>query len=444
MTAARKTRPRDPHAGRSSPGRTHLAVRVGELCLWGLVLLPPVVVVPVALDSFRLPKLVVSSWLALGSLLCFAWLLRRVPRIGLRELVAVPALRVAAPVLLVATAGLAATSYPRHTVAALISLWVGAACLVGWSLALPPARLRRFLDGLTVPAVVLALLGIAQFHGLRFFSFVAGEELERLGLTSLAGNPGDFSAYLLLPCLIAQHALGTRRRRRGTWAAALVVMLYALAASQTLTTMAALAVSSLLLWWRILPRKRALVAAAAAAGLLAVGVMGLTPLRERVMKKVKEIEQGDVNLLLTGRLDGWRVAAFQFSQHPWIGVGHGAYRPEFARAKLALVGRGVEFLRNQPNPTFANAHNEYLEVAAEWGVPGLLALGWALWVVGRSARRLEREDGRETGALAWAGLAGLGLLALASFPFRLALTAFPALLFLAWLLRPGPLPGAEA
>ena len=38
-------------------------------------------------------------------------------------------------------------------------------------------------------------------------------------------------------------------------------------------------------------------------------------------------------------------------------------------------------------------------------------------------------------ALAWAGLAELAVLSLAYFPFRVALVAWPAVLFLAWVLR---------
>jgi hypothetical protein len=46
--------------------------------------------------------------------------------------------------------------------------------------------------------------------------------------------------------------------------------------------------------------------------------------------------------------------------------------------------------------------------------------------------------GRPEGALAWAGLTALALLALAYFPFRLGAVAFAWLAFLAWTLGAHP------
>jgi tetratricopeptide (TPR) repeat protein len=94
---------------------------------------------------------------------------------------------------------------------------------------------------------------------------------------------------------------------------------------------------------------------------------------------------------------------------------------------------------------FANAHNEYLEAAAEWGLPGLAALAWGLWVLFRKLRRdLARGSPRADAALAAGGVLALALLAAAHFPFRLGVVAFPALLLLARALAPEPADGAAA
>jgi membrane protein implicated in regulation of membrane protease activity len=53
-------------------------------------------------------------------------------------------------------------------------------------------------------------------------------------------------------------------------------------------------------------------------------------------------------------------------------------------------------------------------------------------VVLRAARRRGEDDQ----ALVWSGLSALAVLSLAYFPFHVAIVAFPALLFLAWVLRP--------
>lgn len=419
--------------------REPLDLRLGTLALWLLVLVPPFLVYRVAKESFRQPKLLISEWLALASLVCLVWGLRRVGEVRLGALWRSPAIRAVSPVLVVATAGLATTEHPLHTREALADLWIGAACLVGWSLALSSQRLERLLAGLLVPAALLSVFGILQYHDLwqplRFFGIETGS---RLALTSLAGNPGDLGAYLVLPCLIGQRLL-VRRFREGDrtspafWgtAGAVALCLYVWVLTQTLAALAALFGASVLFWTILLPRRRSVPALAGLAAGVALLVLAVAPLRERIVEKARQAVAGDLNAVLTNRLDAWRSGAWMLREHPLTGVGHGAYRPEYVPAKLALLDRGVEFSRNIDQPVFGNAHNEFVEAAAEWGLPGLAALAWGLWVLSKSLSRISPPDR----ALAWAGTAALVILSLAHFPFRIALVAFPALLFLSWALR---------
>jgi O-antigen ligase len=421
-----------------------LDFRLGILCLWLLMLVTPFVWAQLAKESFRQPKLLAAEWLALASLAGFAWGLRRVERVSLADVWRLPAVRVAVPCLVVATAGLLTTRYPLQVREALIDLWIGAAALVGWSAALSAQRLERLLRGLLWPAAVMGLLGILQFH--RLWQPLPLADIRpgsRLAVTSLAGNPGDLGAYLVLPCLVAQAVLHRRLRSGESWgslgvwgtALALAVSTYALLLTQTFAALGAILAGSLLLWGFLLPRRRS--AALLAAGVVAVALLAavVPPLRERFVDKVERLAKGDWNNVLTGRLDGWRAALWMLREHPLTGVGHGAYQPEFVPAKLALLDRGVPFFQEQDRVGFANAHEEYLEVGAEWGVPGLLALGWGLWVLLGALRRGGGEA--EERALAWAGTVALAALSLVNFPFRIALVAFPALLFLSWVLRRG-------
>ena len=408
------------------------------LALWLLVLLPPFLLARVAKESFREPKLLASEWFALASVVCLAWGLRRVDAVRLADLWRLPAARIVVPILAVATTGLAVTNHPAHTREALADLWIGAVCLVAWSAALPASRSESLLRGMLWPAALLAAIGVGQFHGwwqpLQFFGLTPGS---RLAITSYAGNPGDLGAYLVLPILIAQERLwrrlqaGESLRRPAAWgtAAALGVCLYALLLTQTIAAVLALLAGSVLLWGALLPRRRA--AALLAGGIVAlVLVVAVVPaLRQRFLEKARAATV-DLNWFLSGRLDGWRTAAWMLRQHPWTGVGHGAYRPEFVPAKLALLDRGVAFFPGQTQVVFANAHDEYLEAAAEWGIPGLLVLAWGLWVLLGVLRRTPAGER----PLAWAGIAALTMLCVAYFPFRVALVAFPFLLFLSWVL----------
>jgi O-antigen ligase len=406
---------------------------------------------PVAKESFRQPKLYAAGWLALASLACLAWGLRRVERIGPADVWRLAAARIVLPMLAVATLGLAFTRHPLQVRAALIDLWIGAAALVGWSAALPADRLLRLLRGLLWPAFLLALLGIVQYHGVwQPLELATVQEGSRLAITSLAGNPGDLAEFLVLPCLLAQDLL--RRRLRGGeggWgspaalgtALALAAAIYAMLLTQTLGAVAALLAGSLVLWGAGVPRRRLalLLAGGAVAGVLVVAVV--SPLRLRLLEKAEEMGRGHWNSVFTGRFDGWRAALWMCERHPLAGVGQGAYQAEFVPAKLALIDRGAVFFPGLTRGSnFANAHNEILETAADWGIPGLLALGWGLWVLLGALRRKPGDDGGDGDgdgerALAWAGVVALAVLSLVDFPFRVALVAFPAVLFLSWVLR---------
>ncbi len=423
--------------------------------LWLLVLVPPFLLSRLGAESFRQPKLLASEALALASLAALAWEWRRRGTLRWAELLSFPALRLVLPALVVATAGLVFTLHPLHTRDALIDLWIGGAALVGWSAAVPASRLERALEALLVPATALAAFAILQFHDLwQPLRFLGLAPASRQAVTSLAGNPGDLGAYLVLPALLAQEALRRRWRdgrdgRRagfwGTWgtAAALAVCVYALLLSQTLAALAALLAGSLVLWGsRLTATGRRRAAATLAGGGLAAFllVVAVAPLRLRVVMKARQAAAGDWNSVLTGRLDGWRAAVWMFARHPLSGVGHGAYLPEFVPAKLALLDRGVRFFPDPSLSVFANAHDELLTAAAEWGVPGLLAIAWGGWVLLAALRRLPPERR----PLARAGTAALLVLALVDFPFHVALVAYPALLFLSWALQPAAAAAAES
>lgn len=422
--------PPRPSTRAPAAGRLDLWVAAA---LWAVVLVPPLVLVPTAVDSFRLPKLLAAETLGLVSLALLAGRLRALPAIEPRRLWRSPAFLAVAPLLAVAALGLAATAHPEHVRAALASFAIGAACLVGWSLGLGAAERRRFATAAAVPGTLLALIAVLQYHQVfQPFGFVRGER-GRLAVTSLAGNSGDAGAFLAFAALCAQAgAFAAAGRRRWLWAGAALLCGYGLVATQSLTAVVAAIGASLVYWLALLPRRRALAVGAIVLLLAGVGVVATAPLRERVAAMGTALREGDWGFASSYRLDGWRAALWMLSRHPWTGVGQGAYVTEFAPAKLDLLSRGVGFSPLPGIATFEHAHSEFLQVAAETGLPGLLALAWGLALLARAAWRRAGEER----ALAAAGLVLFLLLAVGHFPFRLALVAYPALLFLAWLLRP--------
>jgi hypothetical protein len=166
-----------PRASQPGPevaaSRPPLDQRLGTLLVAVLLVVPPFLISPFAREAFRQPKLYASGWLALASLLALVWGLRRVARIGWKRAWSLPAFAAAFPLVALATLSLAATKHPIQVREGLFDLWIGAACLVGWSAALSRRRMETLLAGLLVPASALSLIGILQYHGLwRPFAFL--------------------------------------------------------------------------------------------------------------------------------------------------------------------------------------------------------------------------------------------------------------------------------
>ena len=435
-------RPRSAPSAPAPPARGRGLHGLAFAVVAALLVALPLVFDPRVGGQFRLTKALLAQTLGLASLLLLVLGARRIEAADLRRALGSPAAAAVAPLLVVATVLALASPHPEHVARGLAGLWIAALCLLGWSWGFARRELARLLLWSLPGSALSALLGVAQALKLyQPFGFAPEGTVfqERFAVIGFAGNAGDLGAALVLPCLWAQAAALSGGRLWLSLAAGVCGM--GVLASQTVTAIAALALGSALLWLpRLAGRRRRVAAAALALGL--IFLVAYAPARARLFDKLSSLARGDWNELLTGRLDGWRTAVEMFAEHPFTGVGQGAYRAEFVDAKVALLGRGVPFYERQPFPVFANAHCEPLEVAAETGLPGLLALGWALYLIGgRLFGERFRSDpsGR---SIARAGSAALALLALFGFPFRIALAGFPALLFLAWLLADEAVPEA--
>ncbi|MDI7276113.1 MAG: O-antigen ligase family protein, partial [Anaerolineae bacterium] len=119
-----------------------------------------------------------------------------------------------------------------------------------------------------------------------------------------------------------------------------------------------------------------------------------------VIWDVRNVEVTDANYAVIERAAHWQAGWAMFSEHPWTGVGIGNYPAVYERYALP---RWPEAL--------GHAHNYYLNIAAEAGLPGLAAyLLWiaaGLWVIARAVRCSSGlEQGLALGALGlWVHLA---------------------------------------
>jgi O-antigen ligase len=102
-------------------------------------------------------------------------------------------------------------------------------------------------------------------------------------------------------------------------------------------------------------RMSVLLLATALAALVAAAFIGLEPLIERFGRVSTDFRNG--------RLPLWSAAATMFADRPLVGHGWGAY------------GNLLSSYRSEPTGfMYLHAHNEYLEVAADAGIVGLIVL----------------------------------------------------------------------
>ena len=147
-----------------------------------------------------------------------------------------------------------------------------------------------------------------------------------------------------------------------------------------------------------------------------------------------------------GRVRAWNwwVGYEMWKDHPVTGIGLGGYKIFFVpyKAEFLATPRGAAY--DFPIARAAQAHNEYVQVAAELGLVGLLVLaagiGLAVYVLARRLSSQGKPERRLELLLLGAGLATTLLHAGVSFPWHLPASslAFITTLGLAFSPRYGP------
>jgi O-antigen ligase len=164
-------------------------------------------------------------------------------------------------------------------------------------------------------------------------------------------------------------------------AAAVLLMCVALAAAWTRSVwLGTLCGAAYLLWfWR----RWALLALPAIVGILLL--TNPFDLRQRMVSSIEPHGGADSNEHRAElRQIGWRMIA----AHPWLGVG-----PEQVSHQMVhYLSPGMTGLR--PGEYYGHLENDYVQYAAERGVPAMLALMWAIaWALFDFARALRRLPG---------------------------------------------------
>ncbi len=351
-------------------------------------------------------------------------------RLARAQRVILAALAVAAVATVVSALGAPRALVARDACRALV-VWI-AALPLGASAALAGGRGRWLAAAFVAGALVNALASLAQAAGVEIFAtaLIAGRT-DTGGFLGNEASVAQAAAFALVVLGVAAWRPSSAATRTGLLATGLP-LLAALVVDRSLTAFATVA-AGLALAVALSHGRRALVPLGVAVAVAVGGVLAYPPMRTRLVDAVQALRSGDWDALTTYRLGPWSAAAEMVRERPLLGFGPGTFGTEFTAHRLrAEVRQRRRLVIPQLTSSFGEAHSDYLQAAAELGLPAAGALiVAAATLVGALARRVVTAaptvDVTEA-AVVVAVLAAAALSALTWFPFQRPVVTVPLLL----------------
>ncbi|PYQ27447.1 MAG: hypothetical protein DMF56_20035 [Acidobacteria bacterium] len=279
-----------------------------------------------------------------------------------------------------------------------------------------------------VPIVVVntLLAALQEFSIWNPFDFRAAElQTAHLRASALIGNPNDVGGYLAI-CAVVLFGASEFLRGRLRWIAAIgaFAALAGVIVSQSRTAVITVAAAAAFIGVRR-SWKTALVVTLLVIALLVVATRIDLPAFTRVARIPEQLMRGDWDVLFSDRLPAFVAAYGMFRDHPFLGVGPGAYKYLYMSYRIHLSEIYSARLMRGAGVNFAEAHNDHLQLLAETGLPGYALFVAACVVIALRVRRKgESDDERAQFAaqLAIPFVITVAVLALAFFPLQIAAT----------------------
>lgn len=294
-----------------------------------------------------------------------------------------------------------ASPLPDTTRIQVYRLLTGAAlyyAIVNW--AISPARLRSLAAGTVLAGLLLALYATVSvvWGGVAKLPFVPRSVYDYFSLLAsdtVNANVMGGNLVILLPCSLAVLLFGWRHDRwfgralAGLAALVITAILILTQSRGALTALGATVIAMTLLRWR---RGWLLLLASAATGAIVVRSLGVAPVLDAL---TTSRTLGGIQV----RLEVWSRALYMIQDFPFTGVGMGSFGP--------VADLLYPFFLASPGQ-IPHAHNLFLQVAVDLGIPGLIAWLAILMLVITTAWQVYRH-GRTMGD-GWVAGLGAGLL----------------------------------
>ncbi len=341
----------------------------------------PLILVPSGYDAFRFPKVLLLRALAILLILILGlgWIWRRKAESRTRPHDRILWLLSGICVWLLISAIL--SDRPGTSLWAVVDVLVAVILFLSTRAIGRRHDVVRLLMVTLLPGLVVTTTLILQMANL-WHPLTSPSQLDDLPLedrtilerASLLGNRDDVGLYLLLPF---SCALASTRRFRVAGTAASAAIGFGILLSTTLT---AIAVAAVLAFWQsvrmLYKHRRMLVPSLAVLIIVAIGsswwLGSQAELGRRIGKYLRAAEEGDFREISGGRAVAYMSAANMIARAPLFGVGPGQYPFRFFAVAEEMVAT-VPDIHEREWIYFDMVHNDYLEVAAEGGLPVFFA-----------------------------------------------------------------------
>ncbi|WP_337287614.1 O-antigen ligase family protein [Candidatus Methylomirabilis sp.] len=222
-------------------------------------------------------------------------------------------------------------------------------------------------------------------------------EVERFSMLSLGGKNGAAEYVVMMLALMIGMFAEHEGSRRARFSLGIIIgaSLIVLGVSNARTMWGGFLAVTILLWCR--RRSWVLVAA---VGIFLAAVAGMVLVRPDVSQRTMALARAETYVDLSERQEIWQGAIRMWRDHPWLGSGPRTFK---LNDDLAL---DVNRLRYGIPERAGQAHNMWLQTAAEMGTIGAIALAiWIAAVADLLLRGRTRFRGWPLGVV-WVGAAG--------------------------------------
>jgi O-antigen ligase len=314
-------------------------------------------------------------------LIAAGWLGRALLR---PDTVAMPRLRDASVWLLLLLIGLGvAVAVDGKVVLRVFLVWIGFYFVYLQAQTFTPKQMRLVLAALVIGAGVVGVEGAVRYLSSGQFGLVQGTD-QTLGRAVGSLADANYFAALLVLALLPGIALVVGDLRRHVWLIpGLAGAVVGLALSLSRGGMSGFAVGLLLL---LLWRRWRWVVAAVVVVFVVLTAANANPIVKSdqfgiVTQRLSTLGSEKTESTVSRRPQIWHTALDVASEHPFLGVGVNQFIYQEARRGLFERGGPLE-----------NAHSIPLSLAAETGLPGLVAFLWFICQLAGRARRALRTS----------------------------------------------------